>query len=73
MATCKNGATLCKGKVSKKEYIMTKTEALIWLRKVSPSEFFTNLEYMALEDLIYMIYDNGLEIVDRMIHVESNK
>ncbi len=50
---------------------MTKIEALAWLRRVSPSEFFTNLEYMALEDLIHQIYDNGLEIVDRMIHVEE--
>ena len=52
---------------------MTKIEALAWLRKVSPPEFFKNLEYMALEDLIHMIYDNGLEIVDRMIHVEEEK
>ncbi len=52
---------------------MTKIEALAWLRKVSPPEFFNNLEYMALEDLIHMIYDNGLEIVDRMIHVEEKE
>ncbi len=52
---------------------MTKTEALVWLRKVSPPEFFKNLEYMALEDLIHQIYDNGLEIRDRVIHVEGEK
>ena len=50
---------------------MTKTEALTWLRKVCPPEFFKSLEFMALEDLIHTIYDNGLEIVDRMIHVEN--
>jgi len=50
---------------------MTKTEALAWLRRVSPPEFFKNLEYMALEDLIHLIYDNGLEIRDRIIHVEK--
>lgn len=52
---------------------MTKIEALAWLRRVSPPEFFNNLEFMALEDLIHTIYDNGLEIRDRVIHVEDEK
>ena len=52
---------------------MTRIEALAWLRRVSPPEFFKNLEYMALEDLITTIYDNGLEIVDRVIYVEDEK
>jgi len=52
---------------------MTKNEALAWLRRVSPPEFFKNLEYMALEDLIHQIYDNGMMIVDRIIHVDGGK
>lgn len=50
---------------------MTKTEALTWLRKVCPPEFYKNLEYMSLEDLIHQIYDEGKMIVDRVIHVEE--
>lgn len=52
---------------------MTKNEALTWLRKVCPPEFFKNLEYMALEDLIHQIYDEGKMIVDRMIQVEDGE
>ena len=52
---------------------MTKNEALAWLRRVCPPEFFKNLEYMALEDLIHTIYDNGMEIKDRVIYVEKEK
>jgi len=52
---------------------VTKTEALTWLRKVCPPEFYRSLEYMSLEDLITTIYDNGLEIVDRVIYVEDEK
>ena len=52
---------------------MTKTESLTWLRKVCPPEFYKTREYMALEDLIHLIYDNGLMIVDRVIHVEDEK
>ncbi len=53
--------------------MMTKNEALVWLHKMCPQEFYKSLEYMALEDLIHMIYDNGLEIRDRVIHVEEKK
>lgn len=52
---------------------MTKNEALTWLRRVCPPEFFKNLEYMILEDLIHLIYDNGMEIVDRVIYVEKEQ
>lgn len=52
---------------------MTKTEALAWLRKMCPPEFYGTLEYMALEDLINTIYENGLMIVDRVIHVEDEE
>lgn len=52
---------------------MTKNESLAWLRRVSPPEFFNSLEYMALEDLIHMIYDEGMEIVDRVIYPEEIK
>ncbi len=52
---------------------MTKNEALAWLRQRCPPEFYKNLEYMSLEDLIHLIYDEGKEIVDRMIHVEEKK
>lgn len=50
---------------------MTKNEALAWLRRVCPPEFFKSLEFMALEDLIHLIYDEGKMIVDRVIHVED--
>lgn len=52
---------------------MDKNEALSWLRRVCPPEFFGSLEFMSLEDLIHLIYDNGLEIRDRVIHVEDEK
>ncbi len=50
---------------------MDKNEALSRLRKVCPPEFYGSLEFMSLEDLIHQIYDNGLMIVDRIIHVEG--
>lgn len=52
---------------------MTKNEALAWLQRVCPQEFFKSLEFMLLEDLIHLIYDNGLEIRDRVIYVEDEK
>ena len=52
---------------------MDKNEALRWLRKVCPPEFYKTLEYFLLEDLISLVYDNGLEIRDRVIHVESEE
>ena len=50
---------------------MTKNEALTWLRQKCPPEFYKTLEYFLLEDLICLIYDDGKEIVDRIIHVED--
>ena len=52
---------------------MTKNEALAWLRRVCPPEFFKTLEFFNLEDLIHQIYDNGMEIVDRVIYVEEEQ
>lgn len=53
--------------------MMTKNEALAWLRKKCPPEFYQTLEFFALEDFIHIIYDDGKEIVDRIIHVEETK
>ena len=50
---------------------MTKNEALAWLRQKCPPEFYKTLEYFLLEDLICLVYDDGKEIVDRIIHVED--
>jgi len=52
---------------------MTKNEALAWLRRVCPPEFYKTLEYFLLEDLICLVYDDGKEIVDRIIHVKGTK
>ena len=51
---------------------MTKNEALAWLRKVCPPEFYGSLEYFSLEDLIHIIYNDGKVIEDRVIHVEED-
>jgi len=48
---------------------MTKNEALSWLRRVCPPEFFKTLEYFCMEDVIHLIYDDGKVIEDRVIHV----
>ena len=52
---------------------MTKNEALSWLRRVCPPEFYGSLEFFNLEDLIHLIYDNGMEIRDRVIYVEEEQ
>ena len=52
---------------------MDKNEALSWFRRKCPPEFFKTLEYFCMEDVIHLLYDNGLEIRDRVIHVEETK
>lgn len=52
---------------------MTKNKALVWLRQKCPREFYKTLEYFCMEDVIHLIYDDGKEIVDRIIYVEEEK